>query len=400
MGAREGRIFLKKLAQILKKGFIGIQISTMEANFPPREELLAQAWRHLDAVAALQRPDDSDPRFAKGSFPGERFNRYWLYRRADDNLFFTALVVFTLGQLAEDFPPERRARYEALRAGALEAYPLYRHPSGRPTYNFWRTRPSRHFPNGLLLGRLDHFRIADDIDDTALVHLTRPFSAAEKRRLRDELLARANGKGRSVRNGLPGLLRLPTFTTWFGQAMYYEQDACALSNLMLWTRREAFAPAPADLATDEFLRRVLWEGHAERSPFRAAHHYPETHLVLYHLSRHFAAAGPQAEAERQHLRQRLWQRWRDQPPGMERLLLANALMRLGQPAPLEPLALRDEPDFGHFYFFVAGMLTAIERPWVYRLARHPFFHIRFANRAYFLTLCVEHLLLAARLRQR
>ena len=75
---------------------------------------------------------------------------------------------------------------------------------------------------------------------------------------------------------------------------------------------------------------------------------------------------------------------------MERLLLSTSCMRLGE-SPLVTSYPDDlEPSFRRFFFFIGSLLTAIDNPMTWRLARYPLFHVRYRCRAHSLMLLLEH----------
>ena len=82
--------------------------------------------------------------------------------------------------------------------------------------------------------------------------------------------------------------------------------------------------------------------------------------------------------------------WSTHP--MDRLLCATSLLRLGEQAPNKPPA-DVEASFHSFSFFIAGMLSAFEQPWVYRWAHYPFWHIRWRCDAHCRVLLLEYLVL-------
>ena len=101
-----------------------------------------------------------------------RKNDFWAYKRADDNVFGLASTLFLLKQNTRFFNKEQTLVFKEIEKNILSKFHLYQNKDGRETYNFYRTKPSRHFPNGIFMSRFDHFRLPDDIDDTALVYLS------------------------------------------------------------------------------------------------------------------------------------------------------------------------------------------------------------------------------------
>lgn len=352
----------------------------------------------LHRLAALQ--TDSDPVFGSGLFPSYRIQPDWGgYRRADVNVFFTASIVFVLQQLREQLPPDGQVLVDQIRQRAQAAYPAFRNKDGLPTYNFWPTTPSRHFPNGRLFRRFDHFRIPDDIDDTAMVYLTSTPAPADARWLTGKLaqhanLAQAHGP---IRNTFPAYRNLPAFSTWFGKHMPVDFDACAMSN-MLFCLYAAKVPETAAMAASvTYLRDIVLSGQYKTHPFRCSPHYARTPLILYHLARLLAAFPlPRLEVLRPRLIADILAELPYSTNRIDRIMLRTSLYRLApdiarhQTAPVDLTGI--EADFSSFHFFIAGLLTAYEHPLLSRFADRSFVQLRWQCDAHCLALVLEYLL--------
>lgn len=342
-------------------------------------------------IAALQ--SDGAGSFPAGLFPSWRYHATLPYRRPDANVFCTAITVFTLQGIREKLGPEAQRLVDAIAEHARRAYPAYRHPT-RPTYNNYPARPDGHFTPGFVFHRFRQFRLPDDIDDTALVFLTKKHPRDEVLALKEILPRHANGTQRWVQNTLPPYRRLRAYSTWFGERMSIDLDACALSNLFLLILGENLPLNEHDEASLTFLREVILLNDYRKHPFDVSHHYPRPALIFYHVARLLTAHNPP------HLdgcREKLLA---DGPVLLrenslkffDRVLVGTSLRRLGGEAP----RLEMPPDFGdelHRYaFFIGCILTPLERPrfW-YRWAHHPATHFRWSCPAHALALWAEYL---------
>ena len=83
-----------------------------------------------------------------------------------------------------------------------------------------------------LFRHFEHFRIPDDLDDTAFVYLTEAPTEKERLWLKDKLAQHANGTRQWIKNTYPEYRTLRAYSTWFGKTMYIEFDACVLSNIL------------------------------------------------------------------------------------------------------------------------------------------------------------------------
>lgn len=331
-----------------------------------------------------------------GLFPSVRSNRWLGYRRSDTNVFFTAITVFTLQQLRRQVAPETQRLIDHIRERAVGAYPAFQNKDGLNTYNFWPTRPSRHFPNGYLFHRFDHFRIPDDIDDTAMVYLTANPSPEIQRWLKSKLGQHANGsQPQRIQNTYPEYRTLRAYSTWFGKHMGVDFDACALSNVLYCIYQYDLPRDQHDTDSLTYLRSIVESGKYVAEPFRCAPHYARPSLIIYHLARLIGAFPiPELAPIRPRLIADAHEELAKATNRIEQMMLATALMRLGESAPAVSLD-NLEPDLNAFHFFIAGLLTAYEQPLLRRFADQLIVQMRWQCEAHSLALVVEYVITAS-----
>jgi hypothetical protein len=328
-----------------------------------------------------------------GLFPSVRSNPAIFYRRADTNVFFTAITVFTLQQLRPAVSPASQQLIDQIRARAVAAYPLFRNKDGLNTYNFWPTRPSQHFSNGYLFRHFDHFRIPDDIDDTSMVYLTANPTPDDVNWLKAKLPQHANLTTRQIKTASAPYRHLRAYSTWFGKNMGIDFDACALSNLLYCVYQYNLPLNQHDIDSLTYLRLIVESGHYRKQPFRCAPHYARTSLIIYHLTRLIAAFDPpELTSIRARLLDDAHQLFMEATNRMERLILATSLIRLGATAPPVDLVLI-ERDFDTFRFFIAGLLTAYEHPVLQRFAHQLLVQMRWQCEAHNWALVAEYVTL-------
>ena len=326
-----------------------------------------------------------------GLFSSVRQNRLIGYRRDDTNIFFTASTVFVLQNLRSAVSSETRSTIDRITERAAAAHATFQNKDGLKTYNFWPTRPSRHFPNGYIFRHFEHFRIPDDIDDTAMVYLTTTPTLAEQRWLKDKLSQHANGNTRhQIQNTYPDYRHLSAYSTWFGKNMGIDFDACALSNILYCIYRYDLPRNQHDADSLTYLRSIVESGRYVQEPFRCAPHYARTSLIIYHIARLMAAFDiPELESIRSILVADGRRELADTKKRVEKLMLATALMRLGETVPA--IALNNiEPDVQSFHFFIAGLLTAYEQPWLRRFANRSLVQMRWQCESHSWALVAEY----------
>jgi len=345
--------------------------------------------KFIDRIEALQ--STGNALFPKGIFPAQRSNHLIGYRRPDTTMFFSAITAFTLQSIRKYCSSESQVQIDAIHSRVTANYPDFQNKDGLKTYNFWKTKPSRHFPNGRWFHRFEHFRIPDDIDDTAFAYLTTNPSAEELFWLKEKLTLHANGTKLWIKNTYPEYQQLRAYSTWFGKNMYVEFDVSVLSNMLYCILHYNLPLNVHDEASFEYIRSVIETRRYITAPFRCAHQYPRTPLIIYHVSRLMAAFKPAALLPVWDLvandAENLLKTTRNR---MDRVLLATSLMRLGRAT--ERIRVEDfsAKDFKGFYFFIAGLLTAYENPVLYRLSVSPLVHMHWTCEAHCWALLAEY----------
>lgn len=328
-----------------------------------------------------------------GLFPSVRRNDAIGYKRPDTNVFFTALTVFTLQNLRNDISPDSQLLIDQIQQRAVQAYPIFQNKEGLNTYNFWPTRPSRHFPTGYLFHRFEHFRIPDDIDDTAMVYLTTNPSPETQLGLKTKLAQHANGsQPQRIQNTYADYRELRAYSTWFGKNMGVDFDACALSNILYCIYQYGLPRNQHDADSLTYLRSIVESGRYTTEPFRCAPHYARTSLIIYHLARLMAAFPiPELEPIRLQLIGDAHKQLSRVTNRVEQMILSTSLLRLGESVPLLTID-SIEPDVKTFHFFIAGLLTAYEQPWLRRFANRPITQMRWQCEAHSWALVAEYVI--------
>jgi len=351
----------------------------------------------IDLLRSLaQEQSQGDSVYPKGIFPSQRYHPFLPYEREDDNLFFTASIVHILQQVDKALTENEKAIVDEIVESAKTAYPLFKNKDGLDTYNFWQTVPSRHFPNGKLMHRLEHFRIPDDVDDTALVFLTESVTKERVAQLREKLKLHANLAYKRAFNPLPKYRDLKCYSTFFGKQMYIEFDVCVLSNLMrlILLHFNTDELNEYDRDTLQFISEVIKSGEHRSKPFYAAPNYPTTDLILYHITRLLPLLPEPYKGQVENTLRADISNRSVKAKDMNRLILESSAIKLGLQEVGHQNVYPSEVELdNHFYFFHAGMITAFENWLAQRFAAHPFFHIRYKSKALNRALLIENMVL-------
>ncbi len=337
---------------------------------------------------------ESNAQFPVGAFPSFRENKLLRYRRADDNIFVTASVVFILNQIKDRLAAHDRDIVEKITKKAQNTYSLYQNKDRLATYNFWKTTPSQHFPYGKILHKLRHFKLPDDIDDTALIYLTKPHSDVENLWLKEKLTQHSQRKIEQ---------KSYVYSTWFGEKMPIEQDVCALCNLMYWVFESDLPLNEHDEATLVFLRNKILSGDFKKRPFQTARHYATVPLILYHYARLIDGFEVRKIADcKEIIVNEAIALLNGKCSTMEEILLSTVLIKLAPESEiLQRIAFPEKPlKDDSFYSFIGAFAAPYSRnsqqknsSFIQKIAAHPIMRFNWKCEAHELALQLESLVL-------
>ncbi len=337
----------------------------------------------IERIASCQ--SRGDKFFPEGIFPSYRQNKYLFYKRPDTNIFYTATIVFILNQIKHKVSEKSQAIIEDITQNAIKNYPDFQNKDGLKTYNFWQTKPTNHFPNGFIFKRLDHFRIPDDIDDTALVYLTLPHSKEDVMWLKEKLKLHT-----------APLSEAAVYSTWFGKNMPIEFDVCALCNLMYLFEKYQLPYNEYDAAVFVFLREVILQEKYTTDAFKVAHNYATTPLIIYHYARLLGDFEiKQLESCREKLIQKTIELLDNEKIEMNKVILKIALLKLDKNKKVSNLQ-SPIPNFqSPFTYFIAGLLSSYENPILYFFAPMKITQMEWKCEAHDLALRLENLVVSS-----
>lgn len=338
-----------------------------------------------------------DPYFRAGMFRSRRLHPRLPYVRWDSNIFYPALIDFTLSPLVPLMTERESARAEVILNGIRSNYAAYESTRQPGLYNFYATDPPDPYPNGYFLRHFRHFRLAEDADDTVMIStnlVDLPDDTVDF--VREELVRFSNLGGRKVNHLLPGYGAIPAHGVWLGTgAMPVEIDLCVLCNILYFTARKGRRFNETDEASLAFIRRALTTGDIFSYPFQLSYYYPDPTVILYHLARLWSALeAPEAYLPGSVIAAALRRRWGEVSGVLPRILLASSLLKLGEEAPGVVYGTDDiERAAEEFPFFIAPMLAGTRSRLLTHWAAKRFFQVDYVCAAYYRTLALEYELL-------
>jgi hypothetical protein len=347
-------------------------------------EELQPLWEQLESLqlSSMDR--------LSGLFPSFRWHP-WGYRREDHSAYFTATLMHSLLRLENFLQPEEARRLEAIRQRACAGLEPFQNKQGLPRYNFWKTNPPGHFPNGRWFNRIESLRPPDDADDSVMIYQLQKRSNEEAIWLKEHIDSYANGSRKWVMNAEPDYKNLRAYSTFFAKDMPLGFDACVIANILYFNRLYGFEENFKEQDSVAYLVKMLRRKDHIRKPGRVSPYYPETTTILYHLAKLMSRFSIPA------LNERVWhvesdlEEYLKKPLGAtERLMVESAWMWLSRKLPPE-----GQPENARkpFAFFVLPLSLEYPGKFAGWLAEKPFSHIRFGCPALELAMRLENRIL-------
>ncbi len=340
-----------------------------------------------------QEQSKGDRHFPEGVFRSYRYNPYLFYKRDDANVSLTAMVIYILQEFYDKFSEQNKALVDEMIARTQSVYPLFKHRKGLDTYNFFLTNNEKHLPHSYILKHLGIFKLADDIDDTAMVYLTLPFDNEKNKWLKQKVLQHANTvKGLNF-STLAHYRDKKIYSSWFGENMPIDFDICALANFMIWVVKSGLPLNEFDHETIAFMDSVIRDREYKNAPFWVAPYYYKPVNILYHIGRFVAVSNlPQMADCKAFMIKEIYELLTKKPPIMEQIMLATTLIKLGEAAPqIDFFKNIDEAPVEKFDFFVAPFF--LSKKWTVPMAHWKISHIFWRCPAHTYALVLEYLCL-------
>lgn len=307
-----------------------------------------------------------------------RKNDLWAYKRADDNIFALASTLFILQQYVSYLNDKDKEVFEKIQTQIQSYFPKYQNKDGRLTYNFYQTQPSGHFPNGRFMRRFDHFRLPDDIDDTALIYLTANYTKQQTLWLKKHLS--------EFTDQYQGSSNERIYSTWLGKNMPKEQDVCALLNLMYLFFKHNIRLDQTDKNTLEFIGDSVDE--IQKNPFKIARHYGHPALIIYHYARFMGDYSYAVFDQKKDLLIRFAKELLvKEKTQLFRILLEISLLKLGEKRAYIDLDFETEKPF---YSFIGAPFAPFQSPAFRFIAKNKWSQIFWKSEIHELALKLEY----------
>ena len=349
----------------------------------------------IEQLEQLQYASDTET-FDKGMFSSVRFHNTLPYRREDNNIFFPATIAFMLLRYIHLLDTGQSKRVNTIIEGIRNNYDPYLSTSDPFSYNFYKTLPNQHYPNGHFLSKINHFGLADDADDTVIMTMSLSDVSEERiHNVREELVKFANLTNKKIIGIDAEYADLPFYGTWFGSGrMPIEIEFCVLCNILCFTFMYDLELNTQDRASLEFIQKTIRNKDIINKRFLISGMYPRTSVILYHITRLYAIMkDPSPYFDKDELIELAKEQCSITSSPLERIICSISLMRLGETPEYIAWNLNDESfqkDCDTFPFFTAPMLSGTSNRVLNYLKKFDIFKIHFRSKAFYYSLLLEY----------
>ncbi len=227
--------------------------------------------------------------FVEGSYTSFRQRGNGEKLKADNNIFYTALIAYTLQNLKPYLTNDEKIVIDTIINRAKKAFPYYKNKSGRLTYNFWRTDKGKDFfPNDKILNKLKNkLALADDLDDTSIILAVLGIDDSTAKKSHYLMQEFANGKYATIKNTYKKYQKVPAYSTWYGKKMPVDFDFGVHCNILSFVNKYHLTWSKTDSLTYELLLDMIDKGYYNQSPKYISPYYSYISVLLYHIGRLF-----------------------------------------------------------------------------------------------------------------
>ena len=341
----------------------------------------------LDALSNLQSKD--------GSFPSYRKYHFSQKMKEEDNVFFTSLVLYNIGQFKGSMTQEEQAMLDQMKQNALHYIARFKNQNNQLTYNFWPRTPPQIFPNGGWLNLFNkQFALADDIDDSAITLLAIGGNDSLAKAMQTKFNEFRVGKHKRNNSFYHQYKNRPVYSTWLGHKMVKDVDISVLSNVLLMHVVNHLNLNQTDTASMDLIVDLIKENMHLKDPKYVSQHYANSATILYHLSRLIYISNyPALLALKTILLEQSKDMLKQSTIPLEHLLLNTSILRLGGKVD-NPIGVNEQTLLTNDYpYFVANISSVLNNPFKRIVNSSNIVRFDYYSYAFNLSLMYENLML-------
>jgi hypothetical protein len=381
----------------MKKGILSILLIVFSFNLYAASAISDSILKHrkaiLKLITDLQIKNPSE--VLNGSFPSYRKYYFSSKLKQEDNVFFTSLVLFNIGQFSSLMHPEELSMLEKAKSNALVYIDRFKNQNNHLTYNFWPRNPPQIFPNGGWLNLINkNAALADDIDDGAITLLALGSNDSLAKLMQSKIGAFRVGLIKPNRSFYKEYKDRPVYSTWLGTKMPKDVDLSVLTNVLLMHTIAKIPLNATDSASLDLIVDLVKANKHLTDPTYVSQHYANCATILYHVARlAYYSNYPALLALKPALLEQAIELSRQARFPLEQLLLNTSILRLGGNIDF-PIEVNEASLKVHNYpYFVANIASVLINPFKRVVNRSNIVRFDYYSYAFNLSLIYENLML-------
>jgi hypothetical protein len=381
----------------MKQGILSIVLFVFSFNLHAAsvvsDSILNRRIAILNLISNLQFKDSTD--VLNGSFPSYRKYNFSSKLKQEDNVFFTALVLFNIGQFSLQMHPNELSILEKAKSNAIKYIQRFKNQNNQLTYNFWPRNPPQIFPNG---GWLNLFNkkaaLADDIDDGAITLLALGANDSISKAMQSKFSDYRVGLIKANKSFYKEFKNRPVYSTWLGSKMPKDVDLSVLTNVLLMHTKAKIPLNATDSASLDLIVDLVKANKHITDPKYVSQHYANSATILYHVARlAYYSDYPALLALKPILLKQAIELSKQARFPLEQLLLNTTVLRLGGKMDL-PLSVNETSLMANNYpYFVANIASVLNNPFKRVVNRSNIVRFDYYSYAFNLSLMYENLML-------
>lgn len=381
----------------MKKGMLGIVLLLLSfklyAALGVTDSILNKRVAILNLISKLQFKDSTD--VLNGSFPSYRKYNFSSKLKQEDNIFFTSLVLFNIGQFSSQMHPDELAILDKAKANAITYIDRFKNQNNQLTYNFWPRNPPQIFPNGGWLNLLNkNAALADDIDDCAITLLALGLNDSTAKAMQSKFGDYRVGLIKPNKSFYKTFKNSPVYSTWLGTKMPKDVDLSVLTNVLLMHTISKIPLNATDSASLDLIVDLVKANKHITDPAYVSQHYANTATILYHVARlAYYSDYPALLALKPVLLEQALALSKQARMPLEQLLLNTCVLRLGGKIDF-PIEVNETSLMANNYpYFVANIASVLNNPFKRIVNRSNIVRFDYYSYAFNLSLLYENLML-------
>ena len=381
----------------MKKGILSILLIVFSFNLYAASAISDSILKHrkaiLKLITDLQIKNPSE--VLNGSFPSYRKYYFSSKLKQEDNVFFTSLVLFNIGQFSSLMHPEELSMLEKAKSNALVYIDRFKNQNNHLTYNFWPRNPPQIFPNGGWLNLINkNAALADDIDDGAITLLALGSNDSLAKLMQSKIGAFRVGLIKPNRSFYKEYKDRPVYSTWLGTKMPKDVDLSVLTNVLLMHTIAKIPLNATDSASLDLIVDLVKANKHLTDPTYVSQHYANSATILYHVARlAYYSDYPALMALKPVLLEQALALSKQARFPLEQLLLNTSILRLGGkiefPIDVNEASLK----VNNYPYFIANIASVLNNPFKRIVNRSNVVRFDYYSYAFNLSLMYENLML-------